>query len=780
MSGTSQATVCSAEDDTSDDLPVTFVSNSSGVWAVDTPTNVQIEAAEHTRLCNEAATALEYAARQHPSPRKPSSKVLSRQGTTAEHRQAESTSAEEASPYTSNDVEHHRERGVDVPRSRRGLAVLGEIHADAFPTSSRPHYEAPHLSSARARRRNARSHDTSVAYDGPELQHVIQARRIQRVPTSWHPDVPQPVPELILPDGELEPRPAMNPALDPGAPVFVPRIRFGTVVSSSGEDDVAVTAPEPQWSSMDSTHSSSNLRLRSSAEQNVDPPFRHRVNASTQQNRQAQPAHRRRSRLSDQNDVARDPAPILERYPLLRPSTRHVPQRHTSGSHRTVVMPGHRYSRSPSTASLHAAATAVHQEEVPLVPTAPPALVQLDGPEEHAPYSRALSPPVSFSSRSTPNLLHPALSGPRVPSDSSSFASARIETPASRRIPSMVSAASGASSIISNQPSYTVVDAATELLQMRNSPLDDLTERLSRISFSRPRSAGRSWDRPPTRKARVSLLAGDPFRQEPSPVPPSSPTPAATDAAVAVSGAVHVLGTGTVGHLTSSSGYHALTSNEALPIHTLASSPTLVSSPALPSTPPAGVAKASSPRQPLDQRSPAKARETPGSAVRRKPVPKTPGTPRVRVYNDAEPSHTQPQTPADISASTRRRRGRSDSLAHQTPSEGRSLMTSMPVIPERHPHRNTYPSTTPPHPTAQGTPSSGVPGASISMSSVQPQHVRTNIRVLQRASDESENDIVNGLEEHLEEDRRTWLGRREGGSLDTTPPAEGRFERYLS
>ena len=41
----------------------------------------------------------------------------------------------------------------------------------------------------------------------------------------------------------------------------------------------------------------------------------------------------------------------------------------------------------------------------------------------------------------------------------------------------------------------------------------------------------------------------------------------------------------------------------------------------------------------------------------------------------------------------------------------------------------------------------------------------------------------NALEGHarvLMSDRRTWLGRRESGTLDVTPPREGRFERFLS
>ncbi|KAK5126061.1 hypothetical protein LTR85_011416 [Meristemomyces frigidus] len=785
-SSASQATVCSAEDDAPSDLPVTLVTNSSGVWAVDTPTNVQSNAAEHTRLCNEAATALEHAARQYLSPQKPSPRPLPQPATGVQHRGArdEPTPAEQALRFTGSVLDgcvetrpaaspaHRRGEDADVPRSRRGLAILDEIHADAFLTSPPPRNELPPLSSARARRRHARSHDVNVAVDGPELQHLIQARHIQRLPSrGFHADIPHPVPELVLPESEWNSQPPPNPALDPGAPVFVPRIRFGTMASSSGEDDATVTAREPQWSSMDSTHSSSRLRLRSSAEQNVDPPFRHRVNASTQSNGTVQPAHRRRSRLSDQNAAVQQPVANLERYPLLRPPTRHGPQRRNSGSQRPVIMPGHRYSRAPSVASMHPAGTAVQQQMNPSAHTAAAALVQLDGPADYTLPVRTVPPALSSSSHSTPNLLHPVLSGPRAPSSSSPFFFGRVVMPAGHRIPSMVSAASGASSIVSSSrqsSTATMSDAATEFLQMRNSPLDDLTERLSRISASRPRSVGRSWERPPTRRARVSLLAGDPFRQELSPAPPSSPTPAA----------VQVLGVEEASHVAANIGRHARLPSDVTPLRQPLASLRQTTSPALPSTPPTGASNVSSPRQPPNQRSPAKVRDTPGSAVRRKPLPTVATTPKVRVYNDAEPPNTQPQTPADIGRSTRRRRGRSDTVVQQTPSGSRSLMASPPVVPERHPHRNTYPSRTPPQQTVEGTPSNATPAAVPSVSSIPPAHIPVRTRV-QRGSDEREND-PEGHVHGLEEDRRTWLSRRESGSLETTPPAEGRFERYLS
>lgn len=52
-------------------------------------------------------------------------------------------------------------------------------------------------------------------------------------------------------------------------------------------------------------------------------------------------------------------------------------------------------------------------------------------------------------------------------------------------------------------------------------------------------------------------------------------------------------------------------------------------------------------------------------------------------------------------------------------------------------------------------------------------------RVHQHSSGSSENEIEPVIGE-LEQDRRTWMRRQEDGSLDVTPPAEGRFERFLS
>lgn len=776
----SEATICSVDDDGAIDLPITLVSDSPGAWAMDTTSNVQSKLPDQTALSNEAARALESVARHHLSPPRSSPREGRDSRPDAEDRAANNdrTSTERSLRFTSATLDgcvdiqptaspaHQREGASCVPSSRRGLPVLGEIHSDAYPTGPIPRTEPRPFASARARRRNARSHEASLAYDEPELQHLIQARHIERVPSqALLRNIPQPVPELVLPYYGSSEQLTVGTMLDPGAPVFLPRTRFGAATSSTSGDGIPLASLEPQWGSLDSTHSSSNLRLRSTAEQNADPPLRRRGNASSQSSEIVQPNQRRRSRTSDQNTAAQNPAPNLERYPLLRPQPRQAAPRRTSGSHRPVPIPGRRYSRSPSAPYHGPAAARVSQptRAQTQVNGAVPALVH--GPDAISiPHDGSWPVPFTFSI-STTDVLQPPLPEPRVQPRTSSLAWSNTATPPTRRVPSITSAASGISAALSSRQSSvdTMRDAAAEFLRMRNSPLDDLTERLSRFSASRPRSVGRSWERPPTNRARISLLTGDPFRQETSPVSPSSPLPGNADV------------------LTSPEPARRPLAEESVLDVAGALSRSPPSSSALPSTPPTRGTAVSSPHQPLDQRSPARARGTPGSAVRRKPVPTTTATPKVKVYNDAEPPNTQPQTPADVARSTRRKRGRSDPAVQQGPSAASHVeIAPSPAILERHPHRNTYPSTIPPQQTAQGVvvTASPLPAAVTAMESARRDYIRRRAEA-RRSSEQVENE----LESHaqgLEEDRRLWISRREDGCLDTTPPAEGRFERYLS
>ncbi|KAI7155736.1 hypothetical protein KC349_g6764 [Hortaea werneckii] len=216
------------------------------------------------------------------------------------------------------------------------------------------------------------------------------------------------------------------------------------------------------------------------------------------------------------------------------------------------------------------------------------------------------------------------------------------------------------------------------------------------------------------------------------------------------------------------------------------SSPVPAPSPELPSTPPRIPISSSSPRKPLDQRSPAKPKErlTPGSAIRRKPVPAAGPTPKVKVYNDSEPPDTQPQTPADILCTARKsRRVRSEELVQNQvdASYANRLDDSSPTSTSQQlTYQDTYPSMSPARTLNSHVRQNGEP--SVATSVLEPtrnEHVRRRADSARNTLDR-ENNEVEGHLKGLEEDRRVWMARREGGSLDTTPPAEGRYERYLS
>jgi hypothetical protein len=130
------------------------------------------------------------------------------------------------------------------------------------------------------------------------------------------------------------------------------------------------------------------------------------------------------------------------------------------------------------------------------------------------------------------------------------------------------------------------------------------------------------------------------------------------------------------------------------------------------------------------------------------------------VYNDATPARLQPQTPADIARSSRRSRNRSDSSAHREAfCVGQVLVAPRPAVPERRAYRNTYPTNAP---GSNVVPLAGTPA----------RRERTS------GSNEMENETEGQLA-GLESERAVWMRRRQGGSLDVTPPGHGRFERFL-
>ena len=744
--------------------PTGFDGNVSDLWT--TPTDVQQQPLDQSGLRQEAARTLESVADLYHSPTRsyPRRQVDSLYEERREIQEIEREIAEH-SPASNLD-------GIDesVPGS---LPPVTPFVARAHEARHGPQTEPRPLSSARARRRHARSSED------PDLHHE-GIRPFSTQSQMWL----NPVPQLVLPAGPSQA--SLNPALDPGAPVFVPRTRFGTAIGSSTDAGSSVVHERP-WRSLDHTSSSSNLRVRSSDELNIEPTITQRTGPARQSanNEQLHPRLRQRSRTSDQNTAFPLPSPNLERYPLLRPSSSLAAPRRTGTFDRS---PTTAFDRPPTSAAFittedEAPPSASHQPQhfhVRRVVT-PQDHSHLLGASMNLPLGlRSVSPALSASSRSTPNLLnrplHPAETHSR--GSSLSWRRSRHPTPVGvmHRVPSLPATAAGSLSSSprpcgSRQSSREGLDAAAEFLRMRNSPLDDLTERLSRLAAGRQRSVGRSWERAaPHGKWRVSLLAGDPFRQEiDQDAATSVPSPAMTEAA---STAVRN------SNQTSSRFLDTDDDPVALSLSLPPSSPVASSSSqALPSTPPAPqLPGISGPRSPLAQRSPAKKVSSPPLSIKRKPVPSSSSvhaTPKVKVYDDARPRNTQPQTPADVSHSIRRTKTRSDTAVQQSPlAVGRAAIASparAPPIPERNPYRNTYP----PAPATE-TPN---------MTAPTPQTGARRARQLGRALHGDENETENEMEgslRGLEQDRRIWLARRERGDLDVTPPREGRFERYLS
>ena len=291
-----------------------------------------------------------------------------------------------------------------------------------------------------------------------------------------------------------------NPALDPGAPVFVPRTRFGSTRRSSTGLPIAASV-ELQRAALHSVHSTSNLRVRSPSEQNIDNPVNNRQPAERAQGYQdargsrahrnrVQPRHQRRSRTTDQDATIPETIPHREIHHLSRPQPSFVSQRHAT----TVVRTGPN-SASPS---LRQPSTFAQADTIRRTGQWPSQMdLEMASGNNVTSFqafqTRSVSPAISTRSRSTPNLLQLPAVIPHSDSRSSSLSwRSTSRAPRLHRIPSMVSAASGISGGASRQSSREGLDAAAEFLRMRNSPLDDLTEKFSRLSADRSRSVGRS------------------------------------------------------------------------------------------------------------------------------------------------------------------------------------------------------------------------------------------------------------------------------------------------
>ena len=776
-SSSSEATLHNEIDDGSDEQPSwTIPDDSKNAWVADTEDIYQPLKSTST-LYNEAARALERAiqheqSRPTSSPRRQVDSFFSTQQLINDST-PESNHRPLAHAFDGATEAYVEQELVEVrlvrPSGQRNDETRAKLANDAR-SALQQQIEPPALSSARARRGHGRSRDI---LDLPSSHQANQSASRQSGISEAAPSVP----ELVLPTTEIISS-AECPSLDPGAPVFVPRTRFGSATGSSAEAAYNVSL-EPRSSRVDSTHSSSNLRIRSYSQQNVDisthlrqPILRTVVATTTTRDNDGrlgnanQPRHRRRSRTTDQNSSLPILAPNLERYPLMRPPSDLSSQRRVSNFQGSAIGTennlrlGQSQNRDPTTTTNHPQSHLQVRNVSSL---------HIDGITDRVAHSRSVSPAFSTSSRSTPNLLQHPPSIPQINARGSSLPCNRVasHTPSFNRIPSMVSAASGASvgNSVSRQSSREGLDAAAEFLRMRNSPLDHLTEKFSRLSGGRLRSVGRSWERSP--RTRVSLLSGDPFRPESGGDTASGPN------RYPVEPAPGVIDTQRIEQPESAEELVAL--SIALP----PSSPLRSSSDAVPSTPPTWSVP-TSPRSPLAECSSGKPFRSPDISIKRKPVASGPKTPKVVVYDDRKPPNTQPKTAADVNKSNRRAKTRSVTAIDQSPIlVGRVITSSPPMVPERHAHRNTYPSSATSQDSSHAVISAAT-GSTNSMSMTTPgtNPARRRVRE-QRNNYQAEND----LEVHahdLEEDRRLWMRRREAGDLDVTPPREGRFERFLS
>lgn len=557
------------------------------------------------------------------------------------------------------------------------------------------------------------------------------------------------------PQSMVEVRRAQLPTtttLDPRAPVFAPRVRFGTTVAIDDSEDSAIDMRVDARNSLHPIRGLSDLRLRSPSEQNVDPATRSRARLVHPTSELTRPVSARSAastavpqsrhtadglgRPSDTSTLPR-PSPNLERYPLLLPTASGGRRRSNSG-------------RSESSQPEQLPVRPAHTPDA-VEPSSTPRssiLLVVDQADEYE--AVAPTPSSSYHSPSSlpPHSRHERSSSSR-DGDTDIMAS-RPTFSQNQRHPSMCSAASGISSIdtsaqqvFSRTTSASTLDAAAEFLRFRSSPLDDLTAELSRLStaLSAQRLVSSLGGRESRSGSGMRLLNGDPFRQSIS-VPPGremldappeatrdTPSDQVRPASRPSEPATQTLPTGRPDIIGSPpSSCNTMISPNNSPSHTV-------------TTPH---------RRPITNST-----TTPHQ-------PHTTATPKLPIYNDATPAHLQPQTPADIPTQTRSRLP--DPPSNHSVFVGRVAITSPPVIPERRFFRNTYPT--------------------AGLERTRSRHRRS------ASAEEVENDLEGQLV-GMEADRRVWLGRRgeveeEGDSgpigcgLETTPPGEGRFERFLS
>ena len=450
-SSSSQETVCTAEEV---GFPVTFVSDSSGAWVVDAPTDVHSMPRDQLSLCFEAANALD--------------RFVAR-GALRRRDSLERLDCTEVSTLFTEDTSMHF--SPTLPTVDGSTEQQGTVNAcDYSPvhnwsdhrhilevTSRRDHTEIMSsppawrpFSSDLARRRHRNSNEQqSRVMRGHEAQHLS---RYDSVFLNFsHPSGRGGTPELVVPQEDLP-----GPSLDPDAPVFIPRTRFGTLTGSTSGDEMTQLLLEPRWESLHSAPSITNLRIRSSAEQNVEPPNRSLAVPSVYLH-----SVQRRSRASNQNAVIAPSVSLnVQHYPLLQALSQSAVHRRGSAPHQAIAGASHNTSSALPASTLRASSGGNDRNEIrhrrPLVD---------DGVDDEGEFASAASPAVMIESHTTASSARE----PPDPSRNTSLAERDGVTVAQR--PRMGNAVSGVSATLSNRnASAQGLDAASEFLRMRNSP----------------------------------------------------------------------------------------------------------------------------------------------------------------------------------------------------------------------------------------------------------------------------------------------------------------------
>lgn len=126
---------------------------------------------------------------------------------------------------------HRRDQRSEVDLSKQTKDV-DELHGHDSSSSPPPDLLA---------RRHHGGSQAFVVHDDPdELQDLIRNRHLGRLPSNeFHPDIPPPVPELVLSVAQVVTEP---PLLDPGAPVFVSAALFDMMILAHTSTGTSHTA----------------------------------------------------------------------------------------------------------------------------------------------------------------------------------------------------------------------------------------------------------------------------------------------------------------------------------------------------------------------------------------------------------------------------------------------------------------------------------------------------------------------------------------------------------